>query len=114
MPGGPVNYGVALLVLAVGEAVAYVVFTALKRRLGQETEAGLSREAVGKGILERLTSSPAWVHDISSISSLRRAQLGPVARGGKNPAISNTYFLVGQPAFILLAMLYAFVTRRFS
>ncbi len=96
--------------------MAYVVFTALKRRLGQETEAGLSREAVGKGILERLTLFTGLVHDISSIViAFGALKLGTrLHEEGKNPAISNTYFLVGNLLSILLAMLYATVTRRFS
>jgi hypothetical protein len=104
---------VVVLVFVIGECVAFGLFHLLKRVMRSEAKGAGYWTAVVKGVLERLTLLvgllAGFPHILIAFGALK---LGTrLTEETENP-ISNSYFLLGNLLSMLLAMLYAIITRN--
>ena len=102
----------AALVFIGGELLALGIFALLRKRLGWEDTRSANFVSAAKGILERLTLLTGLLHGFPHIIiAFGALKLGTRLHDEKDSNLSNTYFLVGNLVSILLAMIYAAVTR---
>lgn len=96
-----------------GELVSLMLFAHMRKRLGPPASDPANRASTGKGVLERAVLLVGLLHGFPQILiAFGALKLGTRFQQDKESKISNTYFLVGNLTSILLAMLYAIVTRR--
>lgn len=106
------NYLWAFLVFVCGEGLALVIFWALKKAIGPPQDSSASRWAVAQGVLERLTLLIGLLHDFPHVLIAFGAfKIGTRLREDLNSHISNNYFLTGNLISIMLAMIYAIITK---
>ncbi len=109
------NLLIPLLVFAGGEAVAFVVFLVLHKKLGPKNDGIVNVWAISKGILERLVLFTGLQNGFPQIIIAFGAfKLGTRLHDESGPGISNNYFLIGNLLSLLFSMLYAIVTGRLS
>lgn len=103
----------AALVFGAGEIVSLFVFARLKTAMDRPNAGSGSRVSVMKGVLERAVLLVGLLYGFSQILiAFGALKIGTRLHADQKSEISNNYFLVGNLVSILLAMLYAIVTRR--
>lgn len=101
------------IVFLLGELLGLIVFGLLKKFLGPDKDSSAQKGAVVKGILERLTLFIGLLHGFPQIIiAFGALKLGTRLHEEKGSEISNTYFLTGNLISILMAMIYAIVTKE--
>ena len=107
------EYSPAFFVFACGEIVGLILFPTLTHYLGPENGSAWDKEAILKGILERLVLFTALLHDYPQmLIAFSAMKLGTRLRHEEGSEISNTYFLVGNLLSIFLAILAAIITKK--
>jgi hypothetical protein len=106
------RYIPALLVFIAQEALALIVFPMLNHYLGPEGKAW-DREAILKGVLERLVLYTALIHGYPHmLIAFSAMKLGTRLHTEQGTEISNTYFLVGNLLSLLLVIVSSVVTKE--
>ncbi len=101
------------IVLLLGELLGLIVFGLLKKFLGPAKDSPTWKGTAVKGILERLTLFIGLLHGFPQIIiAFGALKLGTRLHKEKGSEISNTYFLSGNLISILMAMIYAIVTKE--
>lgn len=107
------RYLTAAAIFAIGELVGLLIFTAVKRTIGPPKSSPAHKASVVKGILERAVMFTGLLHGFPQILiAFGALKLGTRLHEEKESEISNSYFLVGNLISILLAMLYAIITKK--
>ena len=102
-----------MAVFLIGELLGLFIFGLLKKYLGPDKDSPALNWAVLKGILERATLSIGLLHGFPQIIiAFGALKLGTRLHEEKGSEISNTYFLTGNLVSILMAMLYAIITKK--
>ena len=102
-----------MVIFIVGELVGLLIFTAIKRAIGPPKSSPARKASVVKGILERAVLFTGLLHGFPQILiAFGALKLGTRLYEEKESEISNSYFLVGNLISILLAMLYATITKK--
>ena len=107
------RYLTAASIFAIGELVGLLIFAAVKRTIGPPKTSPAHKASVVKGILERAVMFTGLLHGFPQILiAFGALKLGTRLHEEKESEISNSYFLVGNLISILLAMLYAIITKK--
>lgn len=104
----------ATIVLVVGELMSLIIFAAVHKTIGSSSTSLARKASVAKGILERAVLFTGLLHGFPQILiAFGALKLGTRLHEDKDSDISNNYFLVGNLLSILIAMLYAIITKHF-
>jgi len=107
------RYLTAAAIFVIGELVGLLIFAAVKRTIGPAKTSPSRKTSVIKGILERAVMFTGLLHGFPQILiAFGALKLGTRLHEEKESEISNSYFLVGNLISILLAMLYAIITKK--
>jgi len=107
------RYLTAAAIFVIGELVGLLIFAAVKRTIGPAKTSPAAKASVIKGILERAVMFTGLLHGFPQILiAFGALKLGTRLHEEKESEISNSYFLVGNLVSILLAMLYAIITKK--
>jgi hypothetical protein len=103
----------ALAVFIPGEIAGLFIFALVKKTIGPP-RAGLGPVvSVLKGILERAVLVVGLLGGFSQVLiAFGALKIGTRLRADQGSEVSNNYFLVGNLVSMLLAMLYAIITKR--
>lgn len=107
------KYLTATVIFVIGELVGLLIFAAVKSAIGPPKTSPARKASVVKGILERAVLFTGLLHGFPQILiAFGALKLGTRLYEDKESDISNSYFLVGNLISILLAMLYAIITKK--
>ena len=107
------RYLTAATVFVIGELVGLFIFSAVKWTIGPPKTSPARKASVIKGILERAVMFTGLLHGFPQILiAFGALKLGTRLHKEKESEISNSYFLMGNLISILLAMLYAIITKK--
>jgi len=107
------KYLTAIAIFVVGEFVGLLIFAVLKRATKLPKASPARKASVVKGTLERVVLFVGLLHGFPQILiAFGALKIGTRLHEDKATEISNSYFLVGNLLSILLAMLYAIVTKK--
>jgi len=107
------KYLTATAIFVVGELVSLLIFAAIKRAIGPPKTSPALKASVVKGILERAVLFVGLLNGFPQILiAFGALKLGTRLYEDKESEISNSYFLVGNLTSMLLAMLYAIITKK--
>lgn len=107
------KYLTATAIFVAGELVALPIFAVVKRTIGPPKTSPARKASVLKGILERAVLFTGLLHGFPQILiAFGALKICIRLHAHKETKISNDYFLVGNLISILLAMLYAIITKK--
>lgn len=107
------KYLTATAIFVVGELVGLLIFAFVKSAIGPPKTSPARKASVLKGILERAVLFTGLLHGFPQILiAFGALKIGTRLHEDKETEISNNYFLVGNLISILLAMLYAIITKK--